>query len=203
MSITFSECVFVALGIQQATHINNIVICGMPVSTKYVFQHYPIKNVLNTKCVFWFSLQISPEKFLSLRRTERDMTTIVYRSSCKVPAILVRFKETSIFIYVSSKNAQISSFMKIRQSEPSCCMHTDGRTDVHDEANSRSSQFREAPKNIGKLLPIILKYMDQGTEIWQILSDNHVPPLWRLHFSARIINDNVVDVFLKVPTMSR
>jgi len=44
-------------------------------------------------------------------------------------------------------------------------VHTDGRTDLHDEANSRFSQFCKAPKNIGKLLSIILKYMDQGTEI--------------------------------------
>jgi hypothetical protein len=73
------------------------------------------------------------------------------------------------------------------QSEPSCSMDTDGRTDVHDDANSPFSQFWEAPKNIGKLLPIILKYMDQLTEIWQTLGDNHVPPLWRLYFSARII----------------
>jgi len=29
--------------------------------------------------------------------------------------------------------------------------------------------------------------MNQGTEIWQILGDNHVPSLWRLCFSARIV----------------
>ena len=33
------------------------------------------KKVLNIKCVIWFSLQLLSEKFLNLRRTERDITT--------------------------------------------------------------------------------------------------------------------------------
>jgi hypothetical protein len=43
-------------------------------------------------CFFLFSLQILSEKFLIVRRTERDIITNVYRSaSCKVPVIIVRF----------------------------------------------------------------------------------------------------------------
>ena len=58
--------------------------------------HYHINGTifgnkfLNTKCVFWFSVQLLSETFLILRRTERDIIKNVYRSSCKVPAILVR-----------------------------------------------------------------------------------------------------------------
>ena len=43
------------------------------------FPHYPIngtifgRKLLNSKCVFWFSLQLLSETFLILRRTERDM----------------------------------------------------------------------------------------------------------------------------------
>jgi len=41
-------------------------------------------------CVLIFSTDLS-EKLIILRRTERDMKKNVYRSSCKVLVILVRF----------------------------------------------------------------------------------------------------------------
>jgi len=47
--------------------------------------------LLNILCVFWFSLQLSFEKFLIQRRTERGITINIYGYSCKVPVILVRF----------------------------------------------------------------------------------------------------------------
>jgi len=64
-----------------------------------IFKHYLIndtifekkKKVLITKRVFWFSLQLLSETFLILRIIERVMIKDMYRSSCKVPVILVRF----------------------------------------------------------------------------------------------------------------
>jgi len=41
-------------------------------------------GLLNTNCVFWFSLQLLSVTFLILRRTERDVIINVYWSSCKV-----------------------------------------------------------------------------------------------------------------------
>jgi len=57
INITYSECVFVALGIQHAIHMSHIVTCGLPHSTIF-FQlsetrHVFRKKLLNTKCVFF------------------------------------------------------------------------------------------------------------------------------------------------------
>jgi hypothetical protein len=75
-----------------------IVICGLCCSTIF-FAHYLIngtifrkKKILNFKCVFRFSVQI-----LILRRIQRDTTTNVYTSSCKVRLFLSDFNETWIF----------------------------------------------------------------------------------------------------------
>jgi hypothetical protein len=50
-----------------------------------------IKMLLNTKCVFWFSLQVLYETFFILRRNEWDMIKNVYWASRKVHFILVQF----------------------------------------------------------------------------------------------------------------
>jgi len=96
MRITYSERVFVALGVQPATRVRHIAICGLLHFTLFFHNfsqtaRFSKKKLLTTKCVFWFSLQLLSETFLILRRTERDMIQNVYRASCKVPVIVVRF----------------------------------------------------------------------------------------------------------------
>jgi hypothetical protein len=74
--ITYSERVFIALGIQHAKHMRHIVICDLPGST--IFFHIVsgtarLKKVLNTKmCALIFSTTFS-ETSLILRRIEQDM----------------------------------------------------------------------------------------------------------------------------------
>jgi hypothetical protein len=73
----------------------------LAVEKQEALQHFPTlshkrhdfrKNkVLNIKSVFWFSLQLLSETFLILRRHKGVTIINVYRSPCKVSAILVRF----------------------------------------------------------------------------------------------------------------
>jgi hypothetical protein len=139
MSITYSESVFLASGIQHAMHIRHIVTVACPIEQylsplSHKRHDYRKKTtLLNIKCVFWFSIQLyfiyflynfilyttfAWNIFLVLRRFDRDIMN-VHWSSCKVPVILVRF----------SKNAQIPNFMKIRPVGEEL-FHADRRTDI-------------------------------------------------------------------------
>ena len=136
------------------------VICGL--SGCAIFLHY-LKNctifgrkLFNIKCVFWFSLQILYERFLILRRIQRDTIINIHRSSCKVPVILVRFRWNLNFLDTCSKNIHNANLIKIRsvgaevfyadrQTDGQADRRTGGQTgkqtDRHDEANSCFLKF--------------------------------------------------------------
>jgi hypothetical protein len=77
----------------------------------------------------------------------RDTIINVHKSSCKVPITFVKLSTSLNFLNISSKNTQISNFMEIRQVGAEL-FHAEGetaaRTEKHDEANSRFSQFSES-----------------------------------------------------------
>ena len=81
-SISYCECVFVALGIQHAMPMPHIVICGLP-PLYNIFFHIMSQTArfLNKKrsininiCLLSFSTNLSAT-FPILRRTERSMIT--------------------------------------------------------------------------------------------------------------------------------
>jgi len=94
--ITYSECVFLALGIQHAMRMGIIILSSVTCRLYSIFSHLMIgmifeKKKLNIKHIYWFSVQLVSETFLILRRTERDLIKYVRWSLCKVSVILVRF----------------------------------------------------------------------------------------------------------------
>jgi len=56
-----------------------------------------LKKLLNIKCVFWLCLQLLFETFLTLWRTERDMTKTVHGSAGTAVVIVLNFNEPWIF----------------------------------------------------------------------------------------------------------
>jgi len=97
-------------------------------------------ELLNTKCVFWFSPQRLFETFLILRRKEWD---IIIHVQCvglhvKYPLFLSDFNETWIFSTNFQKSTQITNFMKIHPVGAEL-FQADGQTDM----NSRFSQLCE------------------------------------------------------------
>ena len=85
-SITYSQCVFVALGIQHAMRMRHIVICGLSSSTIFFY-------IISYTALFFliieriFSVQGLSEMFPILRRTEPYSIRNVNWSSCKVSVV--------------------------------------------------------------------------------------------------------------------
>jgi len=111
------------------------------------------KKVLNTKCVFWFSVQHLSETFYFLWRIERDVNNAVYRAAFEVAAVLGRFKLHLNFLHRFYKNGQISNFMKNREEGAELLnghRRTDCRTDMM-KLTVTIGNFENAPKSIKKM----------------------------------------------------
>jgi hypothetical protein len=143
--------VFLASVFQHAQRMRRVVM--WPLWLYHIFSKISYKGndfqkrVIDRKmCVLIFSTTLS-ETFLILRRFQRDIVIYVHRSSCKIPVILIRFKEILTFSADFRQRVKYQISQNSIQWEPSCSIRTDGRTerrrDKPDEANSQVSQFCE------------------------------------------------------------
>jgi hypothetical protein len=142
INITYSECVSAALSVQHAMLMPHNVICGLSGSTIF-FPHYLINGAIFqssywTQNVCFDFLYNFSVKFLILRRTERDIIIRVQWSSCKGSFILLMMLEFSQQIFEKYSNIKFTDKWSSRSR---VIQH--GRTDRHDKANSRFSQFCE------------------------------------------------------------
>ena len=137
LSITYSECVSVALlsGMQCVCAASYFHL--LSVWFQHIFPHYPInctiflKESLNTKCVFWFSVRILPGTFPIPRTTERDVIKAVCRSACTVPVVVVvvRFSWNLNIWQIFEKSRNVRFHEKPSIWEPRFCMRTDRLTE--------------------------------------------------------------------------
>ena len=110
--------------------MRHIVICGLPGCT--VFFHviswtvrFSGGKLLNTKCVFRFSLQLRSETFLIIRRNERDMIEMYVGLHVKYPLFSSDCSETWILSTDFGTNTQIQNFMEIRPVGTEFCADVD------------------------------------------------------------------------------
>ena len=145
ISITYFECVSAALVIQHAMRMRRIMLPSFSCPALPYFPTLSHKRhdfegnpTVHKMRVLKFSTIFFSKTFLILRRTERDKMS--YRSSCKVPFVLADFNEIRIFSTDFRIIFKYQISRKCVQWEPSCSC---GRTDRHEEANNRFSQFCE------------------------------------------------------------
>ena len=125
----------VALGIQHAKRIIflSVACLALPYffTLSYKRNSFRGKSVIELKCEFWFSVQIFFEIFLILRRIKRDAIINV----CLIFSDINKS-------WICSTDFWKNSNVKFHGNLPSGSRVVPlGRTDRHNEANMRFSQF--------------------------------------------------------------
>jgi hypothetical protein len=164
-------CAGVALLIQHATR-SHTVICNLSGSTIFFNIIYLTngiifwgKKLLNMKWVFWFSLQLSFEILLILRRIQWDIVTNGKSLLVKYLLFFSDFHETWIFSTDFRKNSNI----KFRQNPSSGgrvvpCRQTDRQTDM-TKLTVAFRNFSNAPKKKSRS-PELLTHLGKNRDIF-------------------------------------
>jgi hypothetical protein len=88
------------------------------------------RKLLNTKYVFWFSVQPLYKTFLILRRIEQDIIVMCRGRNIKYQLFLSDFNQTWIFLTDFQKILKYQISRKFNHWEWSCSMWTYGKTDM-------------------------------------------------------------------------
>jgi hypothetical protein len=144
MNITYSECVFVALGIRPAMRMRHIVICSLHRCTAFFHlftqtARFSKESHSKQNVCFDFLYSFCLKYFLVWEKMSEiwSKTCIGLRVKCLL--LLSDFNEIWFLTDFAKKILKYKISWKPVQWEPSCCMRRDG----HDEANSRLSQICE------------------------------------------------------------
>jgi hypothetical protein len=123
-------CVSVALIIQHAKSMRRIILLSVACLVLPFFPHYLINGTIfgrklwNTKCVFWFSLQLLSETFLVLRITEGNIK-INARLHLVYPIFLSDINIAWIFSTDFRKILKYQISWKSVQWEPRCSIRAE------------------------------------------------------------------------------
>jgi len=153
IGITYSLCVSVALGIQNAQRMR--MRHPRPVWLHNILQHYLLNGTILGRggllgikfvLVFFILQRWSVTLFFNLRRTEQDVIIAVpYRSARAGPLVVSDFNGTWILSTDFRESSRSSNFLNIRPVGTEL-FHADGRTDVTGRIIS-FRDFANGPKN--------------------------------------------------------
>lgn len=127
--IAHSDSMFVALVIHQASVsaiFSSLACLALSYFSVLCHKRHDFRKRVTENEIYVLRFSTPSFRNVSLSRIQEDSIINVHRSSCKVPAILVRFLRYLNFLDRCYKNNQLSHFTKIRSVEAET-FHADRR----------------------------------------------------------------------------
>ena len=145
-----------------------------------IFPHYltnstifPKKKLQNTKCEFWFSVQLLSETFLIIRRTERDVikkcVVVCYMESTGYCWQILMKLEFSRQLFEKNKNTKFRENLSVTAQLFDAEARTDWRTDVMKLLVALRNFMNAPSKAQCYQLPITLEMLSLDVQLCTVL----------------------------------